>query len=136
VLNTCDQTLIYLSAAFGVQPGVCAPMIMHPRGGLVSGSSPAAPGETLVLYAYGLGAVNHPIPADCCSIPEQLPLVVQPFVLNFRYPDLNVDAKSRVIAGLHRCTRAWSARVCIRFNLWYRPHLRPCLFAAASRVAI
>jgi uncharacterized protein (TIGR03437 family) len=100
VLNSCDQTLIYLSAAFGVQPGVCAPMITHPHGGLVSLSSPAAPGETLVLWAYGLGAPNHPVPADCCSIPEQLPLVAQPFVLNFRYPETNGDPKSRVIAGV------------------------------------
>jgi len=59
-----------------------------------------APGETLVLWAYGLGAPTHPIPAGCCSIPEQLPLLEQPFVLNFRYPDTNVDPKSRVIAGV------------------------------------
>jgi uncharacterized protein (TIGR03437 family) len=67
---------------------------------LVSGSAPAAPGETLVLWAYGLGAITHPIPADCCSIPEQLPLAAQPFVLNFRFPDVNMDPKSRVIVGI------------------------------------
>jgi uncharacterized protein (TIGR03437 family) len=100
VLNTCDQTLIYLSVAYQVPAGICVPMIAHPDGGLVTGSAPAAPGETLVVWAYGLGAITHPIPAGCCSIPEQLPLVAQPFVLNFRYPDTNGDPKSRVIGGV------------------------------------
>jgi len=53
-----------------------------------------------VVYAYGMGAPTHPIPADCCSIPEQLPLVAQPFVLNFRYAETTADGKSRVIGGV------------------------------------
>lgn len=100
IMNTCDQNMVYLSVAYSVPPGICVPMVEHASGALVSGSAPALPGERLVVYAYGLGAPNHPAPPGCCSIPEELPLVAQPFVINFRYPDTNVDLQTRVIGGV------------------------------------
>ena len=87
VLSTCDQTGIYLSLAFGLSTDSCVPMVMHAGGPLVSRSAPARPGETLVIWAYGLGAIDHPIPAICCSSPDQLPLAMQPFNVNVSYAD-------------------------------------------------
>jgi uncharacterized protein (TIGR03437 family) len=87
VINSCDQTGISLSLASEVPAGTCAPMAMHARGPLVSASAPAMPGETLVVWAYGLGAIEHPIPEDCCASPDQLPLAVQPFNVNLSYAD-------------------------------------------------
>ncbi|SPE24042.1 exported hypothetical protein [Candidatus Sulfopaludibacter sp. SbA3] len=86
VINTCDQTGIFLSIAVGLPDGSCVPIVMHP-GGLVTPTSPAKPGETLVLWAYGLGAIDHPVPNPCCSSPDQLPLAAQPFNLSFSYLD-------------------------------------------------
>jgi uncharacterized protein (TIGR03437 family) len=87
IINTCDQTGIFLSLAYDVPAGTCAPMVMHPRGPLVSRTSPAVPGETLVVWAYGLGAIDHSIPPDCCVTPEQNPVAVQPYNVNLSYAD-------------------------------------------------
>jgi uncharacterized protein (TIGR03437 family) len=87
VLSTCDQTGVFLSLAFGLPADTCVPMVMHARGPLVSASAPAKPGETLVVWAYGLGAIDHPVPDNCCSSPDQLPLAVQPFNVNLSYAD-------------------------------------------------
>jgi len=87
VINTCDQTGIFLSIADGVPAGFCAPMVIHARGPLVSASAPATPGETLILWAYGLGALDHPMLSSCCSSPDQLPRAVQPFNVSFSYTD-------------------------------------------------
>ncbi len=87
VINTCDQTGIYLSLAAEVPAGSCVPMVMHARGPRVSSSAPAVPGEELVVWVYGLGAVEHPIPEPCCASPDQLPLAVQPVNVNLSYAD-------------------------------------------------
>ena len=87
VLNTCDQTGVYLSLAWGLPADSCVPMVMHAQGPLVSGSAPAKPGETLVVWAYGLGAIDHPMPEICCSSVDQLPLAVQPFNVSLTYAD-------------------------------------------------
>ena len=87
VINTCDQTGIYLSVAFGIPPEFCVPMITHTSGHLVSASNPATGGETLIMWAYGLGAVDHPVPTECCSVPIQLPVAVHPFTVGFSYAD-------------------------------------------------
>lgn len=87
IINTCDQTGVYLSVAVGLPAGTCAPIVMHPHGPLVSEQSPAVPGETLVVWAYGLGAIDHPVPPDCCQTPDQFPLAVQPFTINLSYAD-------------------------------------------------
>jgi uncharacterized protein (TIGR03437 family) len=89
VINTCDQTGTYLSIALGLPAGACVPIVTHAGGPLVTTSAPAKPGETLVMWAYGLGAIDHPIPTVCCSSPDQLPLATQPFNVGFSYPDAN-----------------------------------------------
>ena len=58
VLGTCDQTGVFLSLAFGLPADACVPMVMHARGPLVGTSAPAKPGETLVLWAYGLSLIH------------------------------------------------------------------------------
>lgn len=85
VINTCDQTGIFLSLAADVPAGSCVPMVMHPHGPLVSFSAPAVPGETVVVWAYGMGAIDHPIPDACCVTPDQYPLAVQPVTVNLSY---------------------------------------------------
>jgi uncharacterized protein (TIGR03437 family) len=87
IINTCDQTGIFLSVAYNVQAGVCVPIVEHASGQLVSASLPAKGGETLVLWAYGLGALNHPAEITCCSTPEGVPVAVQPFTIGFSYFD-------------------------------------------------
>jgi len=87
VINTCDQTGIFLSIAAGLPAGSCVPIVMHAQGPLVSAAAPAVPGETLIAWAYGLGATDHPIPDACCSSPDQLPLASQPITVNFSYLD-------------------------------------------------
>jgi uncharacterized protein (TIGR03437 family) len=59
--------------------------VTHASGVLISVAAPAKPGETLVMWAYGLGAVDHPIAPGCCSDPGQLPLTLQPFQLSVFY---------------------------------------------------
>ena len=87
VINTCDQTGTYPGIASGLLAGACAPIVTHASGPLVTASAPTKPGEILVMWAYGLGAIEHPIPAICCSSPDQLPLATQPFNIGFTYSD-------------------------------------------------
>lgn len=51
ILTTCD-------ALTPSSNPPCRPIIAHADGSLVTESSPAEPGETLVLYAYGLGGTT------------------------------------------------------------------------------
>ena len=50
VVNTCDT---FPSVA--LNSGSCSPAVTHADGTLVTANSPAKPGETVVIYAYGLG---------------------------------------------------------------------------------
>jgi uncharacterized protein (TIGR03437 family) len=87
ILNTCDQTGVYLSIAVGTPPSVCTSMVMHARGPLVSSSAPAVPGETLVAWAYGLGAPAHPQTEPCCASPDQIPPTAHPVNVSLSYTD-------------------------------------------------
>lgn len=89
ILNTCDQTGISLSLAYGTPPALCVPMVMHPRSPLVSSSAPATAGETLVVWAYGLGAPSHPLSESCCASPDELPTTAQPINVTLSYTDLS-----------------------------------------------
>ncbi len=86
VINNCDQTGIFLSIAFGLAATDCAPVVMHARGPLIGPNSPAVPGETLILWAYGLGALDRPLPVRMTTV-ASVPLAVQPFTLSFSYID-------------------------------------------------
>ncbi|HEU0119689.1 MAG TPA: hypothetical protein VFQ91_04130 [Bryobacteraceae bacterium] len=96
IVNACDQTGIYLSLASDVPPGVCAPMIMHARGPLVSDRYPAVAGETLVVWAYGLGALSHPSGSPCCSTPDEVARAAQPFTVNATYRDAATGVYKRL----------------------------------------
>jgi hypothetical protein len=50
ILTVCDQLNIG-----PLLPSPCNAIVTHADGTMVSGGSPAKPGETVVLYAYGLG---------------------------------------------------------------------------------
>jgi uncharacterized protein (TIGR03437 family) len=89
ILNTCDQTGIALSLAYGTPPTLCVPMVMHPRSPVVSPSAPATAGETLVVWAYGLGAPSHPLSESCCASPDELPTTAQPINVTLSYTDLS-----------------------------------------------
>jgi uncharacterized protein (TIGR03437 family) len=61
VANSCDTAL----RPFLDDPrlALCFSLVAHADGDLVTGESPARPGESLVLYAFGLG----PVPAELAS---------------------------------------------------------------------
>lgn len=80
IINSCDQTGIFLSAAAELPAGSCAPMIMHTNGRLVSPANPAVRGETLVLWAYGLGALD--------ALPGEQAQAAQPITIGFSYFEL------------------------------------------------
>ncbi len=88
VINTCDQTGIFISAASSVRPGVCAPVVMHARGPLVSESSPDSIKSTFVVpeapadlgfCSAGRGnlrvSVSGPASADVAEICLSRPVV-------------------------------------------------------------
>lgn len=71
VVTTCDPIQPFVGAD-------CRPELTHADGSLVQGGNPAQPGETLVLYAFGLGGTNPTVPAGS---PAPLPPAVRPFPL-------------------------------------------------------
>ena len=89
VLNTCDYTLISISAADSVPKDICAPVALsHNR--LNSLYNLSHSGDGVAAYAYGLGArANDSFGAD-----SQL---VQPYQVSFDFR-LNASA-SRVVTG-------------------------------------
>ena len=82
VLNSCDSSVSpFLSDAvkIGQLMAQCAPIIAHPNGTIVSGENPARLGETVSIYATGLGwgitsalvgtpAPKEGVPLDASSI--------------------------------------------------------------------
>jgi hypothetical protein len=81
VIDTCDNTLIFLSAAFSIPQGVCAPMVM--RGNrLTTVSNASHAGDQLAMYLYGLGATA---PGPGPSIIDRLPKPIQQFQLIFDF---------------------------------------------------
>ncbi|MBL8229150.1 MAG: hypothetical protein JNL98_11760 [Bryobacterales bacterium] len=80
ILNSCDQT-----GVSGVSAAMCLPVVTHADGSLVSGIQPARPGERLVLWAFGMGAVDRDFQPECCSRPELVPVVRQPFTVGLFY---------------------------------------------------
>jgi hypothetical protein len=83
VLNTCDDTQVYISAAYTVPQSVCADVVMV-GGALNSLYNLAHGGDQLAVWLYGMGAITPPGP-DCCNSPDQLPRLVQSFQLIFDF---------------------------------------------------
>src|SRR5260370_2503781 len=69
VIDTCDNTLIFLSAAFDVPQVACSPMVMN-GARLASPTNPGHAGSALAMYLYGLGATT---PGPGPSIIDRVP---------------------------------------------------------------
>jgi len=96
VLNTCDDSQIFISAAYSVPQNVCTPVVMV-NNQLNSLYNLAHGGDQLAMWAYGLGAKTEQSP-QCCNSPEQLAKPVQQVTFNFDY-QANAPA-SRAMPGL------------------------------------
>jgi len=83
VLNTCDDSQVYISAAVSAPQTICAPIVMV-GGALNSLYNLAHSGDELAVWLYGMGAITPQAPG-CCSSPDQLSKPVQAFQLNFDY---------------------------------------------------
>src|ERR1035437_314061 len=83
VINTCDDTQVYISAAVSVPQNVCADAAMV-SGALNSLYNLAHAGDQLAVWLYGMGAKTQQAP-DCCFSPDQLSKPVQGFQLNFDF---------------------------------------------------
>ncbi len=55
IINSCDSTMPPGFERIGDFAGGCRPLVTHLDGRLVTAANPAAAGETLVMYAFGLG---------------------------------------------------------------------------------
>jgi len=82
VLNTCDDTQVYISAAASMPQDICAPVVMV-GGALNSLYNLAHGGDELAVWLYGMGAILQQS-TGCCS-PGQVPQPAQAFQLNFDY---------------------------------------------------
>jgi hypothetical protein len=91
VINTCDGTLIYISAAYSVPQDICVPVAMS-NGKINSLYNLAHAGDAMSVWAYGLGALQ----SQAAPIVTPAPLQ-QPFQLNFDFRP-NAPA-SRPVAG-------------------------------------
>ena len=83
VMNTCDDTQIYISAAASVPGDRCFPVVMG-QSRMNSLYNVARGGEELAMWLYGLGAISTQAPI-CCSTPEELARPMQAFQLNFDF---------------------------------------------------
>ena len=73
ILNACDTI-------FGIG-GICTGIVTHGDGLLIKGNNPARPGETIVIYAVGLGTTaavkaGEPSPSQSTKYELNLPLIV------------------------------------------------------------
>jgi hypothetical protein len=83
VMNTCDDTQVYISAAYTVPRSVCADAVTV-GGAFNSLYNLAHGGDELTMWLYGIGAITPAAP-NCCTSPDQLPKPVQKFALNFDF---------------------------------------------------
>jgi hypothetical protein len=101
LLNSCDSI-------FGPQASsTCHPLITHADGSLVSvtDSSPARVGETITLYAVGLGGALAPT-GSAPSTPQQLSATLGEVDFEYNYP-----VPSPTMVGILAATSAVSQTV-------------------------
>lgn len=77
ILTTCDTTAANPTAD-------CSPVITHADGSSVSSSAPVKVGETVVVYALGLGATTPSAPEGQAT-PTPAPTTMTQFALTFEY---------------------------------------------------
>jgi len=106
ILTACDFVILGFSANSGkpTQRSPCNPLITHADGTLVgpfSGSStkPAQPGETLVMYALGLGVTQPAVPAGTAS-PALAAAALRHFSLVFNYNCGTIQTGTPSFVGL------------------------------------
>lgn len=78
IANTCDLV------SGGSAATVCTPIVTHADNSLVSVSSPAVPGEILVMYALGLGVTSPAVAAGQAS-PAPAAALVNQIGIGFNY---------------------------------------------------
>jgi hypothetical protein len=83
VMNTCDDSQVYISAAYSVPQSVCADVVMVGNA-LNSLYNLAHGGDELAVWIYGMGAITPQAP-DCCSSPDQLAKPMQMITLNYDF---------------------------------------------------
>ena len=84
VLNTCDAFPSKQSGSQSLVSGGCTSIVTHADGTLVTADSPALPGETVVIYAYGLGQTN-PTPKTGEASPTSAATLASPVYLRFDF---------------------------------------------------
>jgi len=138
ILTACDSILSTGSEKPLQAWPPCQPMVTHADGSLVTNSSPARPGEELVLYAVGLGATN---PAAKDGQPPAGPIPVAGAVqLDFNFhanslaskPPISPIPPQPVFAGL---TPGYPGLYQVNFVLPQAPpDLPPCLLIPGAAV--
>lgn len=83
VLTLCDSSSVNRQG-IEANNSTCPSVVTHANGSLVSPSSPARPGETLVMYVFGLGPTDPPVPAGTATPMSLFPTQV-PYTLLFTY---------------------------------------------------
>ena len=76
ILNPCDTIMAHY--------GECYPIITHANGHLVSGTEAARPGETIVIYAVGLGATTPSVKSGTPA-PSPAPVTATPVPLSLAF---------------------------------------------------
>jgi uncharacterized protein (TIGR03437 family) len=76
VLRTCD--LLFTSPT-----AQCAPVVTHSSGKLVNSSAPAKAGETITVWAVGLGALQESLPTPTGQPSPAASATVFPFTVRF-----------------------------------------------------
>jgi uncharacterized protein (TIGR03437 family) len=82
IVTTCDTTALPFRS--GGEP--CGKIVTHADGSLVSFSNPARPGETLLMYAFGLGRTDPPVKTSEATPTPGAPVMdVNRFSVSFDY---------------------------------------------------
>lgn len=102
IVTSCDSTASSPSLD-------CSPIVTHANGTPVSTTAPADVGETVVMYAFGLGATSPVVPEGTAT-PASAPLTTAQFGISFDYvnplgllpsgPGFAAAPPSLVFAGL------------------------------------